>query len=227
MDGDVTGTTSSGAAELDRQVDRLVEVGHPALAGLTEDAFRERLAPLHAVVPDDPADPPDPADPADPPPDQAMGFLLVVTAALVPTVAAVETWRVRGKAGWTDMADELAGFRPVPEVAVGLPDATAYLLLDVRTGRDTLGVRPSEAQPGILAAGRTPLTIDEGVALVTQRPDVFTTHHAFQALGSRADNARVPSFWVSKGAPRLGWCWWNNPHSWLGAASAAGRRGPA
>ena len=122
------------------------------------------------------------------------------------------------------MADELAGFGPIPEVEV--PDAPAYLLLDVRSGRDTLGVRPSEAQPGILAAGRTPLTIDEGVALVTQRPDVFTEHHAFQALASRAANKRVPSFWMSKGAPRLGWCWWNNPHSWLGAASAAGRRGP-
>lgn len=212
----MTGTTSSGPAELDRQVDRLVELGHPALAGTGEDAFRERLAPLRAAVPDEQ---PDPA------PDQVLPFLLVVTAALVPTVAAVETWRVRGKPGWTDMADELAGFAPIPEVEP--PDATAYLLLDVRTGRDTLGVRPSEAQPGILAAGRTPLTVDEGVALVTQRPDVFTTHHAFQALGSRADNLRVPSFWVSKGAPRLGWCWWNNPHSWLGAASAAGRRGPA
>ena len=37
---------------------------------------------------------------------------------------------------------------------------------------------------------------------------------------------RVPTFWVSKGAPRLGWCWAGNPHSWLGAASAAGRLAP-
>ncbi len=174
----MTGTPISGAAELDRQVDRLVEMGHPALAGLAADAFRERLAPLRAVVPEGQ---PDPA------PDQVVPFLLVVTAALVPTVAAVETWRVRDKAGWTDMADELAGFGPVPEIEV--PDATAYLLLDVRTGRDTLGVRPSEAQPAILAAGRTPLTIDEGVALVTQRPE--RVHRA----------PRLPGAGLARGQP--------------------------
>ena len=76
----------------------------------------------------------------------------------------------------------------------------------------------------LLGAGRSPLTIDEGVALVTHHPEVFKARNAFQALGSRAQNKRVPSFWVSKGAPRLGWCWAGNPHTWLGAASAAARR---
>ena len=59
--------------------------------------------------------------------------------------------------------------------------------------------------------------------MVTQRPDVFTTHNAFQALASRAGNKRIPTFWTSKGAPRLGWCWAGNPHTWLGAASAGSR----
>ena len=156
-----------------------------------------------------------------------LPVLLVVTAALVPTHLAVQGWQVRGKGGWTDMEAELDSYRPIPEVVV--PPGPAYLLLDVRTGRDSLGVPPSQAQPPILAAGRTPLTIDEGVALVAQRPDVFATHHAFQALGSRSTESgltkRVPSFWISKGAPRLGWCWWNNPHSWLGSGSAARRLG--
>ena len=83
----------------------------------------------------------------------------------------------------------------------------------------------TDALPVLLGAGRSPLTIDEGVALVTHFPKVLTTRNAFQSLGSRAANKRVPSFWVSKGAPRLGWCWAGNPHTWLGAASAAARYG--
>ncbi|HET6563006.1 MAG TPA: DUF5701 family protein [Marmoricola sp.] len=190
------------ALELDRQLDRLVELGYPALAGLTVEAFRTLAQPLRPLVP-------------------ASSYLLVVRSTLVPTVDAVERWTVAGKAGWTDMADELAGFRPTADVAV--PDADLYLLTDVSTGAETLGVTPADALPQIAAHGRTPLTIDEGVALVTQHPDVFETHNAFQALGSRAANKRIPSFWVSKGAPRLGWCWLNNPHSWLGSASAEAR----
>jgi Family of unknown function (DUF5701) len=187
---------------LDEQLDRLVALGYPELAGLSEDAFRALAEPLRPLAPTSP-------------------YLLVVRSTLVPTVAAVERWTVGGKAGWTDMADELAGFRPTEDVEV--PDAGLYLLTDVSTGPGTLGVTPADALPQIQALGRTPLTIDEGVALVTQHPGVFEEHNAFQALGSRAANKRIPSFWISKGAPRLGWCWLNNPHSWLGSASAQGR----
>lgn len=119
------------------------------------------------------------------------------------------------------MAGELAAYRPI--AGVDVPDTPVYLLVDVRTGAETLNVRPDDALPVVLGAGRTPLTIDEGVALVTQFPAVFDARNAFQALGSRATDRRVPSFWVSKGALRLGWCWAGNPHTWLGAASAADR----
>ncbi len=194
------------APVLDRQVDRLVELGYPDLAGLSEEGFRALAEPLRPLAPET---------------DGPMPYLLVVRSSLVPTVAAVERWTVGGKAGWTDMADELAGFRPTEDVEV--PDADLYLLIDVSTGAETLGVTPADALPRIKALGRTPLTIDEGVALVTQHPEVFDEHNAFQALGSRAANKRIPSFWMSKGAPRLGWCWLNNPHSWLGSASARAR----
>lgn len=158
------------------------------------------------------------------PAQENVPFVVVVRSTLVPTVAAVERVEVRGKAGWTDMAGELDGYRPIEGVEV--PDAEAYLLVDVSTGPETLGVTPADALPRITAAGRTPLTVDEGVALLTHHPEVLTDRNAFQALGSRADNKRIPSLWVSKGAPRLGWCWEGNPHSWLGAASAAQRLAP-
>ncbi|HEU4513498.1 MAG TPA: DUF5701 family protein, partial [Nocardioidaceae bacterium] len=182
-------------------------LGYPALAGISDEDLDLLVKPLYDLLPEA-ADGPIP-------------LLLVARSTLVPTADAVARWSVKGKAGWTDMAEELAGYRPIEGVAV--PQAPLYILLDVDTGADTLGVRPDDALPMVRAQGRTPLTVDEGVALVTQFPDVFTEHNAFQALASRAGNRRIPSFWMSKGAPRLGWCWAGNPHGWLGAASAGSR----
>ena len=205
--------------ELDRQVRTLHDLGYPALAGMSGADLDVLLEPLRPMAHRAGAE----AAPGAGTEDGRLPFLLVVASSLVPTTEAVARWSVKGRSGWTDMADELADYRPIDGVEV--PDAPVYLLVDVDTGPATLGVCPDDALPRVRAAGRTPLTIDEGVALVTQHPTVLTDRNAFQALGSRATNKRVPSFWVSKGAPRLGWCWAGNPHSWLGAASAAGRQG--
>lgn len=190
-------------AELRRQTDVLVAKGYPALAGLTEEAFRELVAPLDNRVPDEP-------------------FVLVVTGALVPLARLMERTTLKGKAGFTTMAaDEIGRFRPTAEAAV--PDAPVYLVTDVDTGRQTLNVRPDDALPRILSAGRTPLTLDEGIAVVTQHPEWLRERNCFEMLGSRAGDKRVTGLWLSKNAPRLGWCWGGNPHTWLGMASAARR----
>jgi hypothetical protein len=198
--------------ELERQVDTLLGKGYPALSGLDQAGFVELFEPLRALLLA--------IEVAD---RSSWPFVVVVPAGLVPTAAAVERWEVRGRAGWTDMADEIEQYRPVE--GADAPSRRPYLLLDVSTGPETLRVSPADALPMIRAAGRTPLTVDEGVALVTQFPEALTERNAFQAVGSRAGNKRIPSFWISKGAPRLGWCWEGNPHSWLGSASAAKRLG--
>ena len=198
-------------AELDRQVGNLRHHGYPELAGMTEDELDALVRPLRDRLPDAGTG------------NGRIPFVVVVTSSLVPTVDAVRRWSVDGRAGFTDMGAELPDYRPVE--GLELPADPVYLLLDVDTGGDTLNVCPNDALPRIRDAGRSPVTIDEGVALVTHFPEVFADRNAFQALGSRARNKRVPSFWISKGAPRLGWCWAGNPHTWLGAASAGGRQG--
>ena len=75
----------------------------------------------------------------------------------------------------------------------------------------------------ILAAGRSPLTIDEGIALMIQQPDAIAPNWGFSMAGSRRGDQRVPAFWVSEKRPKLGWCWDRNPHTWLGTASCATR----
>jgi hypothetical protein len=199
-------TTLDPQAELDRQTDVLVGKGCPALAGTSEAAFRRLVAPLRERLP------------------AAEDFVLVVTGALVPTERLLERTSLKGRPGFTTMdADDIHAFVPTAEVRV--PDSPAYLLTDVDTGGDTRGVTPDEALPRILSAGRTPLTLDEGLAVVTQHPEWLRERNCFEMLGSRAGDKRVTGIWVSKGAPRLGWCWAGNPHTWLGMATAAGRVG--
>ncbi|MFI7587119.1 DUF5701 family protein [Spongisporangium articulatum] len=118
----------------------------------------------------------------------------------------------------------LAPYRPLPELDV--PDGP-YRLLDVERGDEFLGVPPGEAVETIRGRGRTPLTIHEGIALVATHPELLVKNHCFMLAGSRRTDSRgakrVPALWISQGAPKLGWCWEGNPHSWLGTASAGGR----
>ena len=188
--------------ELHRQTDVLVEAGYPGLAGTTERTFRRRVTALEDRLPDD-------------------EFVLVVTGALVPVERLIERTALR-RAGFTTMAaDDIRAFRPTTDVR--LPESPVYLLAGVDTGPETLNVTPDDALPKILATGRTPLTLEEGLAVVTQHPQWLRERNCFEMLGSRAGDKRVTGIWVSKGAPRLGWCWGGNPHTWLGMATAAGR----
>ena len=110
---------------------------------------------------------------------------------------------------------------PIPELHV--PDAASYTLRDVDLGAEFFYVTPDDALPEILVRGRSPLTIEEGLAVLGQFPDVLVTQNAFSLLGSRRGDRRVPALWVSGGRPRLGWCWAGAPHSWLGSASCRER----
>ncbi|MGH3314899.1 MAG: DUF5701 family protein, partial [Nocardioidaceae bacterium] len=196
-------TSADQITELHRQTDHLVEQGYPELARLTEQAFRDLVAPLERLVPDEP-------------------FLLVVSGDLVPLDRLIERTALKGKPGFTSMeADDVRGFRPIADL--DLPDSPVYLLADVDTGRETLNVTPDDALPQIHEAGRTPLTLDEGLAVAAQHPQWLREPNCFEMLGSRAGDKRVTGIWVSKGAPRLGWCWAGNPHTWLGMATAARR----
>jgi uncharacterized protein DUF5701 len=143
-----------------------------------------------------------------------------------------------GKRGFVvaDMRDA-DDFAPIEPVA--LPAGPVYVAVDLDRGDHLAGWSPDEALPALLAAGRTPLTLGEGIHWLLQRPEVLDRGHCFMTIGSRlrrADgsvDARAPALWISNGtsrdgpqnrhAPKVGWCWAGNRHTWLGFASAAGR----
>jgi hypothetical protein len=206
---------ATGSDDLRWQLDRLVALGYPALAGLAEAEFRALASDL---------DPPGPWHVA----EAGLPWVLVVAESLVAPRSAVPLMTLVGssRAGVLDRnhgPDGLREYRPVDQI--DQPAAPLYLLTDVQRGDEFRGVRPQDALPVILGRGRTPLTIAEGIAVVTQAPELLVTNHCFMLSGSRRGDRRVPALWISGGAPKLGWCWDGNPHDWLGVASAAGRVG--
>ncbi len=120
---------------------------------------------------------------------------------------------------------------------IALPPGPVYLVSALDRGDHMANWSPEEALPAITAAGRTPLTVAEGIHWLLQQPDILARGHCFMTIGSRLRkpngslDARTPALWISNGtgrdgqdnrnAPKLGWCWAGNRHTWLGFASAS------
>jgi hypothetical protein len=96
-------------------------------------------------------------------------------------------------------------------------------VFDVDRGSEFCSVTPTDAVATITERGRTPITVAEGIALVTQHEHLLVKNHCFSLAGSRCGDKRVPAIWISNKAPKLGWCWAGNPHTWLGTAHSADR----
>ncbi len=202
---------------LTAQAERLVQLGLHERAGLTAADIRAAAA----------------AD--------AGGGLLVVHPDRLPASAIAPLLRHRGRAGFvvTDMTD-VDLFTAVEQARP--PEADLYLVHDVDRGDAMANWSPDEALPEITAAGRTPLTLTEGLHWVLQQPDALERNRCFMTVGSRLRrpdgtlDARTPAIWISNGtgrdgpehrhAPKVGWCWAGNRHTWLGFASAARRTAP-
>jgi hypothetical protein len=198
---------------LAEQAERLIELDVHRIAGLPADRLRN--------VPD------------------VAGSRLVVHPRLAPASALAPLLRVNGKPGFvvTDMSD-VDEFTPISSVE--LPDAPLYLIRDLDRGDAMANWSPDEALPAIAEAGRTPLTLNEGLHWVLQNPDALARGHCFMTIGSRRRkpggslDARTPAVWISNGtgrdgpanrnAPKVGWCWAGNRHTWLGFASASDRK---
>jgi len=196
------------------QAERLITLGVAKLADIGEDEIR-------AVARVEAAD-----------------ALLVIHPDRAPASALAPLLRVADKPGYVvaDMTD-VDEFLAIPEAPI--PDAAIYLVSGIDRGDEMANWSPDEALPAITGAARTPLTITEGIHWLLQEPTALERNHCFMTIGSRRKNtkgafeSRTPAIWISngagrdgkatRGAPKVGWCWAGNRHTWLGFASASGR----
>lgn len=213
----MTPTQFDPGAEFDRQVRTLLAKGYPAMSGLAEDAFVQLVAPLRQTAVALGAS-------VNPPTRAGAPFVLVITKAWVPAERAMPLTELQGKPGFADFEPEdIRRFSAIRELQI--PSGPAYLVFDVDRGKETLNVTPDNAMVTILEQRRTPITVDEGIAFITHYPESLEKNNCFSLVGSRCGDRRVPALWISKGAPKLGWCWAANPHTWLGSASCGSRGG--
>ena len=202
---------------LELQAERLIDLGLHEKAGLT--AGELRVAAFEG---------------------ERTGGLLVIHPDLLRPSELAPLMEHAGKPGFVveDMTD-IDEFCPIE--AATPPEGSIYVVDDPQRGDDMANWSPDEALPALLAAGRSPLTLTEGIHWLLQQPPVLERGHCFMTIGSRLEkstgvwDSRVPALWISNGtgrdgrarrdAPKVGWCWAGNRHTWLGFASAAGRRG--
>ncbi|MDT9688114.1 DUF5701 family protein [Streptomyces sp. P9(2023)] len=201
---------------LSAQADHLVDLGVAELAGISADelrAFAERSGAERTDV------------------------LLAVHPERAPASALAPLLRREDKPGFVvvDMPD-VDDFAPYD---IEVPDAPLYLVAGVDRGDQMSNWSPEEALPALTKEERTPLLLTEGIHWVLQEPAALERNRCFMTIGSRlrkangALDARTPAIWISNGtgrdgrerrdAPKVGWCWWGNRHTWLGFGSTTGR----
>lgn len=205
---------------LERQMKTLLDIRFHDLCGLAEGDFIRRMEGLGSVL----------ETAGEIPISGNVPLCIAFRPGLVnlaDAMARIEAKSATGVVEMTPLSPD--AFQEIDGIQI--PQGELYLLLDVDTGRDLLNISPEVALGVIRRRGRTPLIMEEGVALTMQYPELLAdkkNYNCIQMAGSRkAGDQRVPSIWFSKGRPRLGWCWDRNVHTWLGSASAALRVGEA
>jgi hypothetical protein len=205
--------------EFNCQVENLVQKGYPKLAGITTNEFIRLIEPLKEKV----------AKLTVPAIDLEEGrlpFVIVIKSNLVPVEKAMSFVEREGKQGITKLFPlKPEDFKPIEGISI--PNSSVYLLIDIDRGKENINMPPNEALKMIVQNNRSPLTIEEGIAIVTHYPEFLMKNNCFSLLASRhTGDKRVPAIWInSEKRPNLGWCWDGNSHTWLGSASCDSRVG--
>lgn len=206
--------TTHRTPPLSEQLQRLIDLGLPELAGISAEELRSRASSLRGR------------------PDS----ILVVGPAIAAPSQLVTLLRRGGKPGFVveDLTD-LDAFTEHPDLDA-CPEGFS-LAHGIDRGDDLANRTPDEALPEILARGRRPLTISEGISWLLQQPDQLFPNRGFTTIATRlthpdgALDPRIPTLTIAgttardprprRGAPRLAWTRATTPHPTLAHASAA------
>ncbi|MDO4913171.1 MAG: DUF5701 family protein [Bifidobacteriaceae bacterium] len=200
---------SKASREASKQLERIIALGYPDVADMSEDSFRALAQPLIKALEQS---------------DLDERILLVPTRELVTPESLIARTSINRMAGFTTMPPrDIASF--LPQDGFEPPEGPFYLVIEPHTGTCYVNREPDVARKLIDADNRIPLTLEEGLAIATQHPEWLLEKNGFNLLGSRSADGRVPSIWMSQSVPRLGSVWPNSKHTWLGNAFCVARRG--
>ncbi|MEK7192099.1 MAG: DUF5701 family protein, partial [Patescibacteria group bacterium] len=198
--------------EFDRQIENLVKKGFPKLTGMDEKEFavifeplKERLKELSSKEFK----------------EGRIPFVVVPREKLLALGKKIPLMELKRKKGYTDL--DLSELKTVK--GVDIPESMAYLVVDVENGKVMLGKSVNEAVKQFEKEGRSPITAEEGVAIILQYPEILKDHY-MDLPGSRRGDDIVASLWLFEGRPELYWSWASNSDAEWGSASCGSRVGP-
>ncbi|KFF31893.1 DUF5701 family protein [Bifidobacterium bombi] len=199
-----SGADVNGAGSRATSLDILEESGELAVRRATDDQRAPVISPDHR--------------------DPSVDILLVPTRELVAPDSLIARTSINRMAGFTTMPPrDVASFLQQP--GFNPPEGPFYLVIAPHTGTCYVNREPDVARKLIESDERSPLTLEEGLAIATQHPDWLVCKNGFNLLGSRSSDGRYPSIWMSQNSPRLGSVWPTSRHTWLGNAYCLARRG--
>ena len=198
--------------EFNRQIENLLKKGLPKLAGMDEkkaasifEPLKEQLKELSLKEFK----------------EGRIPFVVVPREKLLALEKKIPLMEVEGKKGFTTL--DLSELKTAEGVEI--PESMAYLVVDVENGKIMLGKSADEAVKQFKKEGRSPLTAEEGVAIILQHPEILKDHY-MDLPGSRHGDGGVADLWLYEGKPLLHWLWASYSVAKWGSASCGSRVGP-
>lgn len=200
--------------EFNRQIDNFMKKGFPKLAGMDEEKFALIFEPLKEQL------------------KELSGrefkegripFVIVPREKLLSLEKKILLMEDNGKRGFTEL--DLSKFKTMEGIEI--PESMAYLAVDIEDGTAMNAKSPDEAVKRFQKEDRSPLTAEEGVALVFQHPEILLGH-LMHISGSRYDDdtkvALLSFDWMD--GPKLSWDYSNHSSgAFWGSASCGSRVG--
>ncbi|MBI2633170.1 MAG: hypothetical protein HYW78_02145, partial [Parcubacteria group bacterium] len=179
--------------EFNRQVDTLVNKGFPVLTNRKEQKFREIFTPLrkHLFKLS-----------RETFPEGHIPFIIVPSEKLLSLEKKIPLMDVEGEKGFTGL--DFSDFKTAEDIKI--PKSLAYILVDIENGKAMLGENPNESVYQFVKIGRSPLTAEEGIALILQYPEILKDHNIDLAGSYHFDiDYRVADMFLGGSIPMLGW----------------------
>ncbi|MBI2633163.1 MAG: hypothetical protein HYW78_02110, partial [Parcubacteria group bacterium] len=198
--------------EFNRQVDTLVNKGFPVLTNRKEHEFREIFTPLRKHLRQ---------LSREKFPEGHIPFIIVPSEKLLSLEKKIPLMEVEGKRGAIDR-----DFLDLPELktidGLKILRLMAYLIIDIENGKTMLGKSADEAVNQFKIEGRSPLTVEEGVALVFYYPEILKDHNIDLPSSCFSDD-KFAYLWLSMNKLELSWGRAKNSSKRWGSASCSRR----